>query len=213
MEMYSKKRFIVRVDSCYQQLPPEHNILLPSGTQTLAVSECNPFHLQNREVGYLRAHAGCHSKKQVRDVREDPLESPHFHQDLPEERLRLPLVRKEGLWRSVPHDNRSAAHPFPPIETLKVQVEQQHRASGRPVASSLIYVLPQFPFPIDRASFDWSTFRSNSVCQHRKAFSVQSVQRRFCPQTGPPVRRWRSVIPFHFPIRSCGYGGGFSKSK
>jgi hypothetical protein len=154
VEMNSKERFFVGVDSGFQQPLPEYGVVFPFRPQALSIGNRYPIHLLNRQIGDLGAHAWRHAEGQVCGARRDPSESPYFHQNFPKYRSRLLHVSKEYPRCSKVHDVRCFAGALPPCQTLKIQVQEEHRTPTSPLANAFVYALPKREFPINCTEFD-----------------------------------------------------------
>lgn len=209
MEMHGKECFVVGTDGRLQQLLPKHSILLPSRPQIFRVMDRDSVQIPNRKRRDLRAYTRSHTEEQARCSWQGAPDVPELHQYFPQKRFRLSLIDNDRTSSWNPNFGICSTRSLPPVESVEVEIEQEYRTAPSALAGALIYLLPERHLTIDRAPLNWGTGLS-ALCQHLQVSCIQSVQCRYCLQTGPPVRPWRRAIPTHIPIRCYGIGGGFS---
>lgn len=211
MERDGKQCLIIDSNCCLQKAFPKHVIFLPSWAQIPRIAIGYPFDSRNGKLRYLNADTRRHAEKEIGGIRQRTAETPYPHQYFPKQGSRAVFCDERNSIRGVRDVEGVSADSLPPAEILEVEIEQQDWTAPSTLASALVYPSPKIQMPVEGA-FRRYRLRVSGFRQHCKASCIELSQGRYCFQTGPLARRVGSVISFHFPIRSCGYGGGFSTS-
>src|SRR5215469_7269846 len=204
-----RQLFVIVADGRFQELFPKYCILFPARTQAFVIGDGQVVDCEDRELRKLGADARSHAKGEIRRIRQRSAQTPYLRQYLSQKGFALTFP-KENCW-AVSRRNASLAraHDSPPFELLEFQVQQEHWTGAGSLAGPLVHRAPEARLAVDHAALE-RVFRSTYRRQDFDASSVQLAQRRYCPQTGPPARRRRAALLFHFPYLGRGVGEGLS---
>jgi hypothetical protein len=137
-----RERPIIRADGRLKQAFPEIATLGPPGLKVSALLHSDAIDLWYSHVNDGFRYWGGHAENQIESARHRATDRPCVHQDLANERhctLSVPAASAFQEQRI----GAAPAYALPPIGTLKVQVDKEHRASPRSLARSGIHLRPE----------------------------------------------------------------------
>jgi hypothetical protein len=132
-----RERLIIRADGRPKQPFPETAALGPPRPQISALLHGDTVDLWHSHLNDSRCYLGSHAENQTERARHRAADHPCVHQNLPNERNRAPAVRRACAFQE---KRIGTALPcaLPPLETLKVQIDEEHWASSRASARARI---------------------------------------------------------------------------
>jgi hypothetical protein len=121
-------------------------------------------------------------------MRHSATDAPRLHQYLAQERHRVIFREKCARPVDTRRSTIDVACPTPPIRALKVQVQQQYRATPGALTDKRVYLRPKVAQTVHAVQLDAGASGADRLRKQRDAPSVQTVRRLQHPHTGPPVR-------------------------
>jgi hypothetical protein len=142
VEMDIRERLIICADGRAKQPFPETAALGPTCLQVSALLNGDAIDLGHSHLNDGRRYRGGHAENQIERARHRAADRPCVHQDLANEGHRATGVPQARAFREQKIDTTLAC-ALPPLGTLKVQVDKEHRASPRALACAGVHLSPQ----------------------------------------------------------------------
>jgi hypothetical protein len=130
VEMDIRERLIICTDSGLQQARPKASALGPARLDAWRLPDGDALKIRRTHLKDRRQDRRGNSEDQIERARHGPPDRPGVDQDLAKERSRTLDFGRVLIfaWQRVAVPLTRA---FPPIGTLKVEIQEQHRAAPR----------------------------------------------------------------------------------
>lgn len=135
--MHIRETLIVRLCRRVDQAPPKCRAIFPAQRHPLRFVHHNSIHIAWRESCNQPGDLRRHSKQKARDMRLGTRDTPRFHQKIACEGDRLTCAKPAPF--GLPRSSGPAAvdHPTPPLDALKIEIEEHHGTARRAAQGAL----------------------------------------------------------------------------